>query len=152
MPADSQTPARRKPPARSRVTNGSSTFLGDAVDGRTEIARRLHDVLAEIVSDLGGADMLSEAQRQLARRAATISVECERIEAELAGTGKISIKRMDHYGTLTDRLGRALGRLGMRRIARNITPDLETYARRQAQPRQDRASDTARGDVSDRGK
>jgi hypothetical protein len=41
-------------------------------------------VLAEIVSDLGGADRLSEGQRQIARRCATISIACERTEGEAA--------------------------------------------------------------------
>lgn len=120
MPPSSTAPARRKPSARSRVSNGKQLFLGG--DPRSEIARRLHDILSEIVSDLGGADMLSEAQRQLARRAATLSVQCEVIEAEIAAGAEISADRLDAYGTMTDRLGRALGRLGMRRIAKEIAP------------------------------
>jgi hypothetical protein len=103
------------------VTTGKSLFIGD-VDGRGEIARRFRDILAEIVSDLGGSNVLSEAQRQLARRAATISVQCEFIEAEIAAGGEISADRLDQYGTMTDRLGRALGRLGMKRVAKDITP------------------------------
>ena len=64
---------------RSRVTNGQSLFVvGKAT---SPFARRFADILAEIVSDLGGADQLSEAQRQLARRAASLSLACERIEA-----------------------------------------------------------------------
>lgn len=123
MQDESSTPARRKPAARSRVSNGSSLFLGE-VDGRGAVARRLHDILAEIVSDLGGADTLSEAQRQLARRAATLSIQCELIEAELAAGGELSAERLDTYGVLTDRLGRCLQRIGLRRVARDITPSL----------------------------
>jgi hypothetical protein len=56
---------------RSRVTNGKTLFV--EADQRGPWARRWRDVLAEIISDLGGADLLSEGQKQLARRCATIS-------------------------------------------------------------------------------
>jgi hypothetical protein len=57
------------PRQRSAVSNGARLFV--TPPGDTAWARRFRDVLAEIVSDLGGPDMLSEGQRQLARRAAT---------------------------------------------------------------------------------
>jgi hypothetical protein len=34
---------------------------------------------------------------------------------------------LDAYGTLTDRLGRAFGRLGLRRQARDLGPTLAQY-------------------------
>jgi hypothetical protein len=57
---------------RSRVTNGSKLFLTGLQT--TAASRRLGDVLRAIVSDLGGPDNLSEAERQLSRRAASLSV------------------------------------------------------------------------------
>jgi len=104
------------PSTRSRVTNGSSLFTGD-VDGRTAAAKRFRDVLAEIVSDLGGADLLSEGQRQLARRAAMMSVEAERQEAEAVAGGKLD---PDSFGALADRLGRVFNRLGLKRTPRPV--------------------------------
>jgi hypothetical protein len=74
-------------------------------------------VLAEITSDLGGADLLSEGQRQLARRAATISIACERMEGKAAVGNEIDL---EEYGRLTDRLGRAFHRLGLERRARTV--------------------------------
>ena len=63
---------------RSRVTNGRALF---AVGPQTSAyARRLRDILGEIISDLGGPSELSEAERQLARRAASLSVACEKLE------------------------------------------------------------------------
>lgn len=113
------------PSTRSRVTNGSSLFTGD-VDGRTAAAKRFRDVLAEIVSDLGGADLLSEGQRQLARRAAMMSVEAERQEAEAVAGGKLD---PDAFGALADRLGRCFNRLGLRRVARPVGPQsMKEYA------------------------
>jgi hypothetical protein len=107
----------RPPRTRSRVSNGSSLFV-DAIDGRSREARRFRDVLAEIVSDLGSASDLSEGQRQLARRAALLSVECERMEAEAVAGKAIDL---DTYGKLCDRIGRAFQRLGLRRRPRDVT-------------------------------
>ena len=101
---------------RSRVTNGKSPFV--EADGRGPWARRWRDILAEIISDLGGYEAgLSEGQKQLARRCATISLACERMEGEAAAGAEIDL---DVYGTLTDRLGRALQRLGLERRARTV--------------------------------
>lgn len=119
MPGDRNRKAARKAATRSRVTNGKALFLR-GVDGRSALVRRYRDVLAEIVSDLGGADVLSEAQRQLARRAATISVECERFEAIAVKDGSLPPASLDTYGQLTDRLGRCFQRLGLERVAREI--------------------------------
>ena len=109
---------------RSRVSNGSAMFI-DAVDGRSKMSRRFRDVLSEIFSDLGGADGLSEGQRQLARRCALLSVTCEQLEARSVAGEEIDL---DTFGQLTDRLGRAFGRLGLRRAKRDITPSLAEIA------------------------
>src|SRR5262245_18077343 len=63
----------------SRVTNGKSLFAGDG-DGRTVEARRFRDILAQVLSDLGGDDQLTEARRQMALRLALLAVERERQE------------------------------------------------------------------------
>src|SRR5262244_1285988 len=113
------------PPAsrhRSAVTKGKRLHV--VQPGDTAWARRFRDVLAEIVSDLGGADLLSEGQRQLARRCATISIACERLEGEAAAGEPIDLEL---YGRLTDRLGRALQRLGLERRPRDVTPSLAEY-------------------------
>jgi hypothetical protein len=102
---------RRK--TRSAVTNGKRLFVQRP--GDTAWAHRFRDVLNEIISDLGGADILSEGQRQLARRAATLAVECERLEGEMASGREADLHR---YGQLTDRIGRTFHCLGL------ITPTL----------------------------
>ena len=99
---------------RSAIANGSRLHVVE-VDGRSAEARRFRDILAEIVSDLGGSDTLSEGQRQLSRRAAMLSVEAERMEAaSIAGEAF----DLSAYGSLTDQLGRCFNRLGLRRVAR----------------------------------
>lgn len=110
---------------RSRVTNGRGLFV-DAIDGRSREARRFRDVLAEIVSDLGGPDTLSEGQRQLARRAAMLSTQCEIMEGQAVAGKAIDLEM---FGQLTDRLGRTFQRLGLRRKARDVTPTVAEYLR-----------------------
>jgi len=117
MLADSSAIAERPAVTRSAVSNGTTLFTDD-VDGRSREARRFRDVLGEIVSDLGGADRLSEAQRQLARRCALICVQCERMEAKAVSGEEIDL---DLFGTLTDRQGRAFQRLGIKRVPREVT-------------------------------
>ena len=81
---------RRKPEARSRVGNGK--VLLPLVDGRSVTARRFKDLVEDISNDLGGASELSEAQRQLIRRAAMLSAKSERMEAIAArGEAKFDI-------------------------------------------------------------
>jgi hypothetical protein len=103
--------ARKARETRSRVTNGRAIFL-DRVDGRSALARRFRDVLTEISGNLGGSERLSEAERQLARQAATISIICERLEAAAMRGEAVDL---DEYGQLTDRLGRCFQRLGISR-------------------------------------
>src|SRR5262245_36562765 len=110
----------KKPPSRHRsaVTNGKRLHV--VQPGDTAWARRFRDVLAEIISDLGGHDGgLSEGQRQLARRAATISIACERMEGEAAAE---AANDTELYGRLTDRLGRVFQRLGLKRQPRDVGP------------------------------
>jgi hypothetical protein len=92
---------------RSRVTNGRSQFV--EADGRGPWARRFRDILDEILSDIGVPDSdLSQGQRQMARRAATLACECEKLEGESAAGRPIDLNL---YGTLVDRIGRAFARL-----------------------------------------
>jgi hypothetical protein len=78
----------------------------------------------QLVTDLGGVERLSEGQKQMARRCAMLSVECEKMESAAVAGLPFDV---DRYGLLTDRLGRAFQRLGLRRIAHDVTPDLGVY-------------------------
>jgi hypothetical protein len=100
---------------RSRVTNGK---LLPMTDGRSATARRFKDLVQDISADLGGIDRLSEGQRQLIRRAAMLSAECERQEAlSVRGDAEFDCEA---YGVMCDRLGRLFGRLGLERIAKPV--------------------------------
>jgi hypothetical protein len=123
--SDIRQPVRelKRGKGRSRVTNGSK--LLPLSDGRSATARRFRDLYEDISADLGGLDRLSEGQRQLIRRAAMLSAECERLEAMSArGEAEFDI---DLYGMLCDRLGRLFGRLGLERKSKDVTPSLDQY-------------------------
>jgi hypothetical protein len=121
MPVDTPPLARRSPANRSRVANGSK--LLPLTDGRSATARRFKDLIDDISADLGGADRLSEGQRQLVRRAAMLSAECERQEAlSVRGDAEFDCEA---YGVMCDRLGRLFGRLGLERIAKTIMTPMQ---------------------------
>jgi hypothetical protein len=135
----------RPPRTRSAVTNGHRLHVRPV--GDSAWSRRFKDLVAEITSDLGGADCLSEGQRQLARRCATIALECEKIEVRAVSGQQIDLET---YGQLTDRLGRAFARLGLKRVVRDVTPSLAEYlAARTTEPVEDVLDDDPAPDAPD---
>jgi hypothetical protein len=72
----------QKDPQKSRITNGSALLPG--VDGRSPWVRRAKDVISSHLSDLGGVDNTSAAERSIVRRVATLTVELERLEEKFA--------------------------------------------------------------------
>ena len=104
------------------MTNGRQLFIDG--DARLKVSRGFRDVLASIATDLGGADRLSEGQKQIARRCAMLSVECEIMESAAVAGQPFDL---DVYGQLTDRLGRAFQQLGLKRVMHDVTPDLGAY-------------------------
>jgi hypothetical protein len=112
-------PSEPRPPGqRSRVTNGRALFAVGG-DERSALARRFRDLVASHVSDLGGADALSENQRSLIRRAVTIEIQLEALEAGLSEGKEIDL---DVYGRAAGHLRRVLETLGLKRVPRDITP------------------------------
>lgn len=120
MPANGATIDVPKPNARSRVGNGSALLAG--VDGRSAVFRRYRDILASLISDMGGDP--SEAQMQIARRAASLAVWCEEQDASAANGEALDIAT---YTTASNTLRRLLADLGLERRAKDITPDLHSY-------------------------
>jgi hypothetical protein len=116
---------------RSAISNGNRLFALETLDGRTKTAMRFQDLVEDIVSDLGGRDRISTGALQLVRRAATLSIMAEAMEADAVANKAFDV---DLYGQLTDRLGRCLQRLGLERKARDVTPTLQSYLAAKAQP------------------
>jgi hypothetical protein len=117
--------ARRKPFSRSRVTNGTHLFA-ETGDGRGPWARRMKDVIELHVSDLGGADVVSEAEASIVRRAATLTIELERLEAKFS-TGEAPPGDLDLYQRTANSLRRLLEAVGLKRVPRDVTPGLGDY-------------------------
>lgn len=107
---------------RSAVSNGKRLHVIPPGDGKW--SRRFRDVLTQIIADLSGPEGLSEGQRQLARRCATLSIMCEKIEGEAAAGNEIDL---DEFAKLTGILGRTFHRLGLKRQQRNVSPNLQQY-------------------------
>ena len=111
---------------RSKVTNGTS-LLPNGADHRSAWARRLRDVIEAHVSDLGGDSAVSVAEKSILRRAATITVECERLEAVFATAGEASAEAIDLYSRLAGNLRRLLEATGIQRRPRDVTTSLASY-------------------------
>ena len=86
------------------------------------MARRFREITTRIETDLGSD--LTEAQRQLVARAATMAVWAEEREAELARGEDFDALQ---YSTVSNAQRRLLSDLGLDRRARDVTPHLADY-------------------------
>jgi hypothetical protein len=87
---------------RSRLSNGSKLLPG--VDGRSPWVRRCKDIIAVHLSDLGGVDNCSAVERSIIRRAAVLTTELERLEAQFAAAGRAEIEDLDAYARIAANL------------------------------------------------
>jgi hypothetical protein len=116
LPTDSPGVAGQKRFGRSKLTNGSKLLPG--IDGRSAWVRRCKDVIAELISDRGGADNCSAAERSIIRRAAVLTTELERMEAQFAVAGEASSEALDCYARIAANLRRLLQTIGLERRAK----------------------------------
>lgn len=116
-----------KPTARSRVTNArlknrvSTKALWADVDGRTPWARRYRDLVALFADDAGGLETMPEIKLSLIRRAAALTVECERLEGDLAEGKNVDI---DALARVSSHLRRIAESIGLDRVKRDLTPTI----------------------------
>ena len=122
--ADSKPVARF---SRSRITNGTSLLPG--IDGRSVWARRCRDVIDLHISDLGGADNVSEAEKSIIRRCATITTELEHLEFLFATNGEATPEQLMLYQTCANSLRRLLEAIGLQRRPRDVGPSLGAMLR-----------------------
>lgn len=122
--------AIKKPMARSATTNGRDVLPN--VDGRTIWVRRLSDLMALIIHDLGGEDAISEMERGLVQRVATQQVAIEKLEAQFAQEGAADDKQLDLHQRLSNTLRRNQEALGLKRRAKDILPTLDQYMAEQS--------------------
>src|SRR5262245_15237705 len=69
-------------------------------------------------------DTLSEGELSLIRRTAALECELEAMEARMSQGEPVNLEL---FGRLTDRLGRTLQRIGLKRVPRDVTPSLADY-------------------------
>ncbi|MER9860644.1 hypothetical protein [Mesorhizobium sp. M0185] len=87
----------------------------------------MRDILAAHVADLGGVDAISQAELSICRRAATLTIELERMENEFAVAGGASERALDAYQRASNTLRRTLEAIGLKRRSKDITPHLHDY-------------------------
>jgi hypothetical protein len=95
--------------------------------GRSTWARRLRDLIGLHLSDLGGEDEASQAERSIIRRCATLTVELERLESTFATNGEATPLQLDLYQRTANSLRRLLEAVGLERRKRDITPSVADY-------------------------
>lgn len=121
----SRAKAVAKSTGRSAITNGSTLMPG--IDGRSLYARRFRDLIDLHSADLGGADRLSQAEQSLVRRAATLTIQCEQLEARFAEIETpATIADLDAFQRMSNTLRRLLTTLGTKRRQKTV-PNLNEY-------------------------
>ena len=90
------------------------------VDQRSPWVRRCKDIIAAHISDLGGVDNASAAERSLVRRAAVLTTELERLEVRFAQAGEASAEDLDIYARVAGNLRRLLEAIGLQRRAKTV--------------------------------
>jgi hypothetical protein len=104
----------------TKAAQGITSWL-DGNDKRGPVARRFRDLVHEVTQDLGGPAELTETQRQIIRRIASMSVWCESEEAKMADGAEIDI---DKFQRTSNSLRRLCETIGLERRALDITPTL----------------------------
>jgi hypothetical protein len=88
------------------------------------------DIISQHLSDLGGEQNTSAAERSIIRRAAILTVELERLEAKFASAGEATATDFDPYQRGAGNLRRLLEAVGLQRRSRELNPpDPLTFAR-----------------------
>ena len=100
---------------RTKVANGKALLSPEAGHGNGWWARRYAEILELRLDDLGGGATLSEGQISLSKRATTLEIELERMDADLSAGKDVPLKV---YAEVTGQLVRVLNALGLKRVPR----------------------------------
>jgi hypothetical protein len=99
------------PAQRARVSNG--TVLLATGDNRSVWCRRVKDLIAAHMADLGGPSQCSEAERSIVRRISTLTCELEQLEVSFAANGQASERQLDLYSRVSSTVRRLLEAIGI---------------------------------------
>lgn len=105
---------------------GNGSLLPAGIDQRSGPARRFKELVTNVAADLSPAnvDALSEIQRQLIRRHASLCVLAEMTEAKLVLGEEVDVQA---FVTAINAQNRLAGTLGITRAALDVTPSLAEY-------------------------
>ena len=127
--ACANTPEANARKGRSRVTNGAE--LLPTTPGTSVWARLMRDVIASMQNHLGGEDNVSEPQRMLVRRVGAFEAELVHFEDKFARVrsegGAPAPTDIDLYSKMASAQRRLLEAIGLSRVSRDCTPDLQSY-------------------------
>jgi len=98
----------------------------DDLDKRTKSYKRWEAIRAAVLSDRGGEENVSEVQRQLISKFATLALQLELLEVAALAGQQIDC---DLFGRVSGHLRRLAESLGVDRVARNIGPTLSDILR-----------------------
>jgi hypothetical protein len=95
------------------------------IDGRGRDARRFRDVFERLAQDAaGGESNLSEAERALARTAASLAVKAEAMQAQVAAGQEVDAEQLVR---VSNSLSRVLAQLRAKQKPRDAGPSLADY-------------------------
>ena len=97
----------------------------DALDRRTRPYRRYETIRGAVLADMGGAENVSEVQRQLISKFATIALQLEVMEAAAIEGNEIDL---DLFGRCAGHLRRIAETLGLARVPRDVALNPLAYA------------------------
>jgi hypothetical protein len=126
--------------ASSKATTGHRMFV-EGGDGRSAWALRWKDLILAHVNDLGGPELLSEAQISLIRRASAMECELEATEARMSEGQVIDVGQ---YARLTSLF---LDLVGIRRLTKPLDPLSDLAKSLEAYPAKAIDHDLDDGDV-----
>jgi len=115
--------------ARGSIRDTRHLRTLDELDGRTRASQRTRELLGSIHADLGGLDRLTQAQIQLAQRAAVLGALLEDRETRWAAGEEF---HLDEYLSAINAQRRVFATLGLKREPRDVTPAIDSYLARQA--------------------
>jgi hypothetical protein len=84
----------------------------------------MYDIVAQVAVDLGGADRITETRISLIRRFASLCVLLEEQEVRIASGEEVDVSAYSHMSSTLVRLA---ARIGLKRVPKNVTPDLRDY-------------------------
>jgi hypothetical protein len=96
----------------------------DGLDRRTAAYRETRRLIDDIESDLGGAEHLSAAERQMIQHGAVLGAICADLEAQYLRGRRIDLVQLC---TVLNAQRRAFDAIGYKRRQRDVTPTLESF-------------------------